>query len=190
MSRIFCASSQPAAEAGKLGLLLFQLPPNFKANLPLLRDFLSLHRAACRRRAAHRVRVPPRSWFTEEAATSLREHNAALCIAETEDFRSPELHTAVGHTSFRLRQSAEATTPKQIAAFAERMVALHSDRDVYVYFKHEDEPTGALNAAAFLAGAQARRSEDEPFDAEAVSAAPLAFKRPPADHLRQLSAAS
>ncbi len=42
----------------------------------------------------------------------LREHNAALCIAETEDFRSPELHTAVGHTSFacasRRRLQADA----------------------------------------------------------------------------------
>ena len=139
----------PAAEAGKLGLLLFQLPPNFKANLPLLRDFLAAP-------ALRAVGAPPiafefrhESWFTDAAENVLREHNAALCIAETEDFRSPELHTAVGHTSFRLRRSG-GYQPKQIAAFAERLVDLSRDRDVYVYFKHEDEPAGALNAAQFL----------------------------------------
>jgi uncharacterized protein YecE (DUF72 family) len=36
-------------------------------------------------------------------------------------------------------------------AFAKRFAALAEQRDVYVYFKHEDEPTGALNATAFLA---------------------------------------
>jgi hypothetical protein len=30
------------------------------------------------------------------------------------------------------------------------LAALTTQRDVYVYFKHEDEPTGALNATAFL----------------------------------------
>ncbi len=139
----------PAADAGKLGLLLFQLPPNFKANLPLLRDFL----AAPALRAAG---APPiafefrnESWFTDATENILREHNAALCIAETEDFRTPELHTAVGHTSFRLRQTG-GYKPKQIVAFAERLVELAKEREVYVYFKHEDEPIGALNAAAFL----------------------------------------
>ena len=143
----------PAADAGKLGLLLFQLPPNFRANLPLLRDFL----------AAPTLRAPGappiafefrhESWFTSEAEACLREHNAALCIAHNgdkrEDFRTPELHTAAAHTSFRLRQSG-GYKPKQIAAFAGRLVELARGREVYVYFKHEDEPTGALNAAAFL----------------------------------------
>ncbi len=139
----------PAAEAGKLGLLLFQLPPNLRLNLPLLREFL----AAPSLRASG---APPiafefrhESWFTPDTEALLREHNAALCIAETEDFRSPEWHTAASHTSFRLRQSG-GYKPKQIAAFAERLVELATERDVYVYFKHEDEPTGALNAAAFL----------------------------------------
>jgi uncharacterized protein YecE (DUF72 family) len=39
---------------------------------------------------------------------------------------------------------------QQIAAFADRFTALAADRDVYIYFKHEDEPSGALNAVAFL----------------------------------------
>ncbi len=46
------------------------------------------------------------------------------------------------------------------------MVALHGDRDVYVYFKHEDEPTGALNAAAFLARRCKACAGSEPFAPE------------------------
>ena len=139
----------PAAEAGKLGLLLFQLPPNFKANLPLLRDFLAA--PTLRAPAAPKIAFEFRNdtWFTDATENILREHNTALCIAETEDFRSPELHTAVDHTSFRLRQTG-GYKPRQIAAFAERLVELAKAREVYVYFKHEDEPTGALNAASFL----------------------------------------
>jgi len=145
----------PAAAAGKLGLVLFQLPPNFKADLPRLRKFLAA--------PAFRVAgAPPiafefrhESWFSPEAEALLREHNAALCIAETEDFGSPEIHTARGHSCFRLRRSG-GYKPRELTAFATRLLALAKDRDVYVYFKHEDESTGALNASAFLRSAVTR----------------------------------
>ena len=143
------AALAPAAHASRLGLILFQLPPNFKADLPRLRAFLSA--PAFRAPAAPRIAFEFRheSWFTEEAANVLREHNAALCIAETDDLKTPELHTAVDHTSFRLRR-AGGYPPDEIAAFAHRFRTIAAERDVYVYFKHEDEPTGALNAQAFL----------------------------------------
>jgi hypothetical protein len=41
---------------------------------------------------------------------------------------------------------------EEIAKFAERFTALARDRDMYVYFKHEDEPTGALNAGGIFGG--------------------------------------
>jgi hypothetical protein len=40
-----------------------------------------------------------------------------------------------------------------------KLTALAATRDVYAYFKHEDDPTGALNAEALLkacAGEEAR----------------------------------
>jgi len=143
------AALAPAANAGRLGLILFQLPPNFKADLPRLRTFLAA--PAFRAPAAPKIAFEFRhdSWFTEETKNVLREHNAALCIAETDDLKTPEMHTAVDHTCFRLRR-AGGYPPDEIAAFARRFRALAADRDVYVYFKHEDEPTGALNAQAFL----------------------------------------
>ncbi len=155
----FVASLQPAVAAGKFGLILFQLPPNFKADLPRLRSFLAA--PALRGPSAPRIAFEFRneSWFTAEAENVLREYNAALCIAESDDLKSPEMHSAVDHTCFRLRRNG-GYTPAEIVAFAGRFVALARERDVYVYFKHEDAPTGALNAAELL-----RSLRDEPGEA-------------------------
>lgn len=139
----------PAAAAGKLGLVLFQLPPNLKADLPLLREFLAAPALGGGRLA---FEFRHESWFTDATRSLLAEHDAALCVAETEEFQSPEWHTASGYTSFRLRQTG-GYKPRQVGAFAKRLAAAAATREVYVYFKHEDEPTGALNAAAFLRAA-------------------------------------
>jgi uncharacterized protein YecE (DUF72 family) len=140
---------EPVRAAGKLGPLLFQLPPNFKANPTLLADFLSA--AAFARPDPPLVAFEFRneSWFTEETYAVLRLHNAALCIAESDDLRTPEVQCARAHACYRLRSSG-GYTEAEIAAFAEKFTAVAADRHVYVYFKHEDEPTGALNAVQFL----------------------------------------
>jgi len=143
------AALAPAAAAGALGLILFQLPPNFKADLPRLQAFLGapVFRSADAAPIAFEFRN--QSWFTEETYAILCEHNAALCIAETDDLQTPEIHTAATHACFRLRR-AGGYEPDEIASFAQRFQALAVARDIYVYFKHEDDPTGALNAQAFL----------------------------------------
>lgn len=145
----FLDSLAPAAAAGKLGLILFQLPPKFKADLPRLAGFLAAP-------AFQALAAPPvafefrnESWFTDETYSILREHNAALCIAESDDLQTPEIHTASTHICFRLRRNG-GYKPRELSAFAKRFHALSVDRDVYVYHKHEDAPTGALNAAALL----------------------------------------
>ncbi len=136
-------------EAGRLGLLLFQLPPNFKADPAQLAEFLALPILDATPVA---FEFRHESFFTEEIYKILRDHNAALCIAESDDLTTPEVHTAITHTCFRLRRNG-GYSPAEIAAFAQRFTLLAKDRDVYIYFKHEDDPTGALNAADFLAKA-------------------------------------
>lgn len=61
----FFKSIAPAADAGKLGLVLFQLPPSLKADLPRLREFLTA--PALRAPAAPGVAFEFRhtSWFSE-----------------------------------------------------------------------------------------------------------------------------
>jgi uncharacterized protein YecE (DUF72 family) len=145
----FVDALAPVHQAGRLGLLLFQLPPNFQADPDRLAAFLN-HPVFCATTA------PPiafefrhQSFFSEDIYAILRDHNAALCIAESDDLTTPEVHTAATHTCFRLRR-AGGYSPAELAAFAARFTALARERDTYIYFKHEDEPTGALNAASLL----------------------------------------
>ena len=141
---------EPMRAAGKLGPLLFQLPPNFKADSALLADFLSA--PALVGPAAPMVAFEFRheTWFAEEIYAVLRLHNAALCIAESDDLQSPDVQCARTHACYRLRRTG-GYSPEDIANFAERFTALAETREVFVYFKHEDDPTGALNAVALLA---------------------------------------
>ena len=152
----FVEALRPAVDAGKLGLLFFQFPPNFKANAEThsrLEAFLCLPALA-----PHPLAFEFRheSWFSEETYSILREHNAVLCIASTGDepgdLATPEVHTSTTHTAFRLRRPG-GYTPAELEEFAKRLAALAKTRDVYAYFKHEDEPTGPLNAVAFLEAA-------------------------------------
>lgn len=145
----FVSTLEPVRQAEKLGLLLFQLPPHFRADSVLLQSFLTT--PALKAPGAPRIAFEFRdtTWFTEEINTILRENNAALCVAESDDLLTPEVHTASTHASFRLRRTGEYNVT-ELDAFAKRFSALAQERDVYVYFKHEDEPTGALNATSFL----------------------------------------
>ena len=152
----FVTALEPVRAAGKLGLLLFQLPPNFKADEDTharLSTFLSnpiLSTAPIAFEFRHE------SWFADATYEILRQHNAALCIAESDDLATPEVHTAATHTCFRLRRNG-GYKPAEINALAVRLNNLATNRDVYAYLKHEDEPTGALNAVALLAAATGRR---------------------------------
>jgi uncharacterized protein YecE (DUF72 family) len=153
----FITALEPIRKAGKLGLLLFQLPPNFKMNAEQLSSFLAA--PALRTLGSLRIAFEFRnqSWFVEDTYTILREHNAALCIAESDDLLTPEIHTAADFTCYRLRR-AGGYSALELDAFAKRFRVLADTREVYLYFKHEDEPTGALNAAEFLTRAQAGES--------------------------------
>ena len=145
----FVAALEPVRAAGRLGPLLFQLPPNFKADHARLAGFLDA--AALKGAGAPMVAFEFRheSWFTEETYAILRAHEAAMCIAESAELQTPDVQCARGFACYRLRRDG-GYSAEEIAKFAERFTALARERDVYVYFKHEDEPTGALNAVAFL----------------------------------------
>jgi uncharacterized protein YecE (DUF72 family) len=134
----FLATLQPFGT--QLGPVLFQLPPNLKCDVGLLRNFLALFPRNFR--SAFEFRHE--SWFNEEVFTALRDSNAALCISETEKLTTPEVHTA-SYTYFRLREvSYSEDNLKAIAARVER--ALADCRDAYVFFKHEEDPKSALDA--------------------------------------------
>ncbi|HSA92137.1 MAG TPA: DUF72 domain-containing protein [Terriglobales bacterium] len=143
-TRSFLGSLQPMAEAGKLGTVLFQLPPFLKCDTVLLADFLKiLPRAA---RPAFEFRHP--SWFSDEVYQQLQDAGAALCIAESEKLEVPEVVTA-DFTYFRLRKPEYS--PAERKEIVEKVGGhLAAGRDVYVYFKHEETPEGARYAEELL----------------------------------------
>ena len=146
-ARSFLASLQPIAQAGKLGMVLFQLPPFLKADVPLLEEFL----AALPKPACFAFEFRHASWFTDETFETLRRHNAALCVAESEKLETPDVVTA-SFCYYRMRKPEySAEERKLLAGKLERHAK--ENRDVFVYFKHEETPDGALNAEELLKSA-------------------------------------
>jgi uncharacterized protein YecE (DUF72 family) len=134
LTTAFC---QVAASLGdKLGALLFQLPPNLKKDLPLFDAFLSdLPPKVC---AAFEFRHV--SWLDEDVFSRLAARNLALCVADSEKLSTPVRVTA-DYAYFRLRD--EGYTPDDVARWGDTIArATERSRDVFVYFKHEEEGKG------------------------------------------------
>jgi uncharacterized protein YecE (DUF72 family) len=140
----FLVTLEALERAGRLGPLLFQLPPNFKADQEVLAEFLkTLPRSV---RAAFEFRHE--SWFTDATWNTLRERNVALCVAETEERNTPDVLTA-DYAYYRYRKPTY--TPEEREAMVARMREhLAAGRDVFAYFKHEETPQGALYAVDVL----------------------------------------
>jgi uncharacterized protein YecE (DUF72 family) len=137
----FLSTIEPLAQAGKLGPVLFQLPPNLKADAQLLEEFL----AALPRGVASAFEFRHVSWFTDEIFALLKSCNRALCVAETEQRVTPDVVTA-GFCYYRYRKPSY--TPEERQTMVNRIQEHRSQgRDVFAYFKHEETPEGALYAA-------------------------------------------
>jgi uncharacterized protein YecE (DUF72 family) len=123
--------------------LLFQLPPNLKADEQRLATFLTW--------------LPPdlpsalefrhESWLTEPVYALLAQHKVALCVADFGDKTTPIVPTA-RHGYFRLRD--EGYTAADLERWVDAIGARAADWDVvFVYFKHEEEGKGPEFARQF-----------------------------------------
>jgi uncharacterized protein YecE (DUF72 family) len=125
------------------GPLLFQLPPNFKKDLPRLEAFLRL----LRKQTSVAFEFRHASWFDNEVFDCLRANSCALCVADSDDLPSAELVSTADWGYVRLRR--KRYTRKQLAKWIERIRALRWE-DAYVFFKHEDSGAGPRFASRFL----------------------------------------
>jgi uncharacterized protein YecE (DUF72 family) len=129
----------------RLGALLFQLPPYAKKDVGVLRTFLEEHAGGPP--MAFEFRHP--SWLEDDALAALREHRAALCLAESDDTHAgDELAAPLISTAdwgyLRLRRTDY--TDADLAAWSARLRAQSWSR-VFVFLKHEDEGKGPMFAA-------------------------------------------
>jgi uncharacterized protein YecE (DUF72 family) len=134
----------------KLGVLLFQLPPNLKKDLALFDAFLDTFPP--RLRATFEFRHP--SWFDADVFDRLRSRDLALCVADSEKLSAPvEMTASYGY--FRLRD--EGYTPADIERWAGVVSAAAEGREhIFVYFKHEDAGKGPEFGKALMAHLGAR----------------------------------
>jgi uncharacterized protein YecE (DUF72 family) len=149
----FLSTIEPLAAAGKLAAVLFQLPPNLKADPGLLGDFL----ATLPRNVPSAFEFRHESWFGDSTWDLLRASKAAVCVAETETRTTPDVATAE-FAYYRFRKPTY--TREERHAMLERIEQhIAAGRNVYAYFKHEDTPEGALYAAELLKSKQSSAVE-------------------------------
>jgi uncharacterized protein YecE (DUF72 family) len=145
----FASSLQPLEKAGKLGPVLFQLPPFLKCDVPLLAEFL----AGVPRDLQAALEFRNESWFADEVFATLRKRNAALCYSESEDIQTPNVQTA---DFFYLRFRKEKYSVRSLKERMHTVAELQGHGDVFAYFKHEESPQSASRAETLLAATNTR----------------------------------
>lgn len=140
----FLSTVEPLARAEKLGPLLFQLPPNLKADPTLLAEFLT----SLPRTVPSAFEFRHASWLTDEIFDLLKASNRALCVAETEERVTPDVVTA-DFCYYRYRKPSYTADERKdmVARMREHLAA---GRNVFAYFKHEETPEGAKYAVEIL----------------------------------------
>lgn len=125
-----------------LGILLFQLPPNFKQDLERLTEFLEI--VPTDFRCAFEFRHA--SWFDDDTFAVLGEKNAALVIADTGGENDPPVTATADFGYLRLRR--EDYSDEELQEWAAR-IREQPWSSVHVFFKHEDAGAGPRMAKRF-----------------------------------------
>jgi uncharacterized protein YecE (DUF72 family) len=139
----------------KVGPVLFQLPPNFKADADRLAAFLKL--LPDQRRYSFEFRHP--SWYAPRLLRMLAQQNISLCLSDHHDAPTPWKRTADfvyirGHgPGGRYKGNYPAQT---LSEWALRIRSWKKQGcDVYVYFDNDQKsaaPADALKLQRLLAG--------------------------------------
>jgi uncharacterized protein YecE (DUF72 family) len=126
----FCDGAYALAD--KLGAVLVQLPPNMKADVPRLDDFLARNAA----KLPLAVEFRHATWLSEATYEVLRKHRVALAVVEREEgeaISSPRLVT--GRFAYvRLRKGEY--TDAALRDWADWLRA--QDVSAYCYLKHDE----------------------------------------------------
>ena len=127
----------------KLGMVLFQLPPNMPANTERLTALLEQWPDELP--AALEFRHD--SWFQDEIFEALASRNIALVLSEDGESQLPEV-TATGNTAYlRLRKPGYTDTAlRKWIARTQKCGA----KQVFAFFKHEDDGAGPELAKRFV----------------------------------------
>jgi len=129
--------------AEQLGVVLFQLPPNMKKDLPRLETFLALLPPTTP--AAFEFRHP--TWFDDDVLDLLRSQNRPLVVSDTDDLPTTHIDKTADWGYLRLRRVNYSE--ENLAEWAVR-IRDQNWKETFLFFKHEDAGTGPRLAAQFL----------------------------------------
>jgi uncharacterized protein YecE (DUF72 family) len=127
----------------QLGVVLFQLPPNMKKDLPRLEAFVN--NLPQQLRAAFEFRHP--TWFDDDVLEHLHSQNRALVVSDTDDMPTTHIDKTADWGYLRLRRVNYSE--ENLAEWLQR-IRVQEWKETFVFFKHEDEGTGPKLAAEFL----------------------------------------
>jgi uncharacterized protein YecE (DUF72 family) len=132
----------------KAGPVLFQLPPNFEADVGRLAAFLGL--LPMGRRYSFEFRHP--SWYAPEILNLLSDRNIALCISDHHDAPAPWEQTADfiylrGHGP---QGRYKGRYPSAVLGAWRKSIRRWQGRgcDAYVYFDNDQKSAAPLDALA------------------------------------------
>jgi uncharacterized protein YecE (DUF72 family) len=144
----------------RLGPMLFQLPPNFPADVTRLREFL--HQLPGGYRWVIEFRHP--SWHDPQIYQALGDRGVALCIPVGGRVR-PDLVTTAPFAYIRMHAGAGGGgkfTAEQLDWWAERVRALRrGNKDCYVYFNNDSgghAPRDALKLLELVRSSRRRQT--------------------------------
>ena len=132
--------------AGKLGPLLYQLPPNMQRNDERLESFLPLLPQGI----SHVFEFRHVSWLVEPVFIILRRYNIGFCVFDMPYLSCPLVATA-DFAYIRFHGSTglyfSNYTDEELADWAERLANLAANlKAVYIYFNNDAEAFAVRNA--------------------------------------------
>jgi uncharacterized protein YecE (DUF72 family) len=140
----FLAAARPLGV--KLGPVLLQLPPNLAADPGLLRATLESVRG--RLRVAVEFRHP--SWFNDEIAQILADHDVALCAADRRGRPQGPLWATASWGYVRFHEGTATPRPcygdRALGHWLDRISQQWGAGDIYVFFNNDPNGCAVTNA--------------------------------------------
>jgi uncharacterized protein YecE (DUF72 family) len=140
----------PLRKAGKLGPVLWQLPPNFERDDDRLEGFL-----AKLPEGRHCFEFRHASWFKPAVRKQLESHGASLVIAHDARSELPEAKPCGPVAYVRFHYGAKGRggnyAKSEIEAWARKIAAWRSRREVFAYFNDDMRGFAPSNAAVLSA---------------------------------------
>jgi uncharacterized protein YecE (DUF72 family) len=145
---LLLARIEPLVAAGKLGPLLWQLPPTFQRDDQRLASALD----ELPRKLRHAFEFRHSSWFAEPVMELLRSYDVALVVADRPETASFQTRETVADFAFvRFHHGTRGRRGKYSHSELEEWTALirewSRERDVYAYFNNDWEGFAPENAS-------------------------------------------